>query len=123
MDRTDGSYIDTIGRLYSTSGKEIADHLRESQKNPSESEYRSWENSIPILVNVLHQAGLDALTLVLEYQIPIGSRIDAVLLGQGRETGKPLVLILELKQWSDIGENTQGTSSNVSVPLSKIDGR
>jgi len=122
MDRTDGSYIGTIGSLYSMSGKEIAARLRELQKNPSESEYRSWENSIPILVNVLHQAELDALTLVLEYQTPIGSRIDAVLLGEGRETGKPLVLIFELKQWSTIGENTQGTSSNVSVPISKIHG-
>ena len=80
MDKTNGSYIGTIGLLYSMSGKEIANHLRKSQRNPSESEYRSWENSIPILVRVLHQAGLDALTLVLEYQTPIGSRIDAVLL-------------------------------------------
>ena len=100
MDGTDGSYISTVGVLYSMSGKEIADHLQESQGNPSESEYRSWENSIPILVKVLHQAGLDALTLVLEYQTPIGSRIDAVLLGEGKTTGKPLVLIIELKQWS-----------------------
>ena len=123
MDRTDGCYIATIGTLYSMSGKEIADHLRESQGNPSESEYRSWENSIPILVKVLHQAGLDALTLALEYQTPIGSRIDAVLLGERRETRKPLVLIFELKQWSSIGENVRNTSSNVSVLLSKIEGR
>ena len=70
MDRTDGCYIATVGTLYSMSGKEIADQLRESQEYPSETEYRSWENSIPILVKVLHQAGLDALTLVLEYQTP-----------------------------------------------------
>lgn len=123
MDRTDRCYIATIGVLYSIGGKEIADHLRESQGNPSESEYRSWENSIPILVKVLHEAGLDELTLVLEYQTPIGSRIDAVLLGERKATGKPLVLIFELKQWSFIGENTQNTSSNVAVPLSKIEGR
>ena len=68
MDRANRCYIATIGALYSMSGKEIAGHLRESQGSPSEAEYRSWENSIPVLVTVLHQAGLDALTLVLEYQ-------------------------------------------------------
>ena len=105
------------------SGKEIADHLRESQGNPSESEYRSWENSIPILVKVLHQAGLDALTLVLEYQTPIGSRIDAVLLGEGKTTGKPLVLVIELKQWSAIEENVAGRESSVSICLSRAENR
>ena len=123
MDRTDGCYIATIGALYSMSGKEIADHLRESQGNPSESEYRSWENSIPILVKVLHQAGLDALTLVLEYQTPIGSRIDAVLLGEGKTTGKPLVLVIELKQWSTIEENVAGRESSVSICLSRAENR
>lgn len=123
MDRTDGCYIATIGALYSMSGKEIADHLRESQGNPSESEYRSWENSIPILVKVLHQAGLDALTLVLEYQTPIGSRIDAVLLGEGKTTGKPLVLVIELKQWSAIEENVAGRESSVSICLSRAENR
>ena len=123
MDRTDGCYIATIGALYSMSGKEIADHLRESQGNPSESEYRSWENSIPILVKVLHQAGLDALTLVLEYQTPIGSRIDAVLLGEGKTTGKPLVLVIELKQWSAIEENVAERESSVSICLSRAENR
>ncbi len=123
MDRTDGCYIATIGALYSMSGKEIADHLRESQGTPSESEYRSWENSIPILVKVLHQAGLDALTLVLEYQTPIGSRIDAVLLGEGKTTGKPLVLVIELKQWSAIEENVAGRESSVSICLSRAENR
>ena len=105
------------------SGKEIADHLRESQGTPSESEYRSWENSIPFLVKVLHQAGLDALTLVLEYQTPIGSRIDAVLLGEGKATGKPLVLVIELKQWSAIEENVAGRESSVSICLSRAENR
>lgn len=123
MDRTDGSYNSTIGALYSMSGKEIADHLRELQGNPSEAEYRSWENSIPVLVKVLHQAGLDALTLVLEYQTPIGSRIDAVLLGEGKTTGRPLVLIIELKQWSAIEENTAGRESSVSICLSRAENR
>ncbi len=123
MNRKDGSYIGTVRALYSMSGKEIAARLRELQKNPSESECRSWENSIPILVNVLHQAGLDALTLVLEYQTPIGNRMDAVLLGEEQKTGKPLVLIIELKQWTDIGENIDNRQSTVSICISRAEGR
>ena len=123
MSGADESYISTVGALYLMNGKEIADHLRNLQGDPSESEYRSWENSIPILVKVLHQAGLDALTLVLEYQTPIGSRIDAVLLGEGKTTGKPLVLIIELKQWSAIEENAAGRESSVSIWLSRAENR
>ena len=123
MDRANRCYIATIGALYSMSGKEIAGHLRESQGSPSEAEYRSWENSIPVLVTVLHQAGLDALTLVLEYQTPIGGRIDAVLLGEGKATGKPLVLVIELKQWNAIEENTAGRESSVSICLSQAESR
>ena len=123
MDRANRCYIATIGALYSMSGKEIAGHLRESQGSPSEAEYRSWENSIPVLVTVLHQAGLDALTLVLEYQTPIGGRIDAVLLGEGKATGKPLVLVIELKQWNAIEENTVGRESSVSICLSQAESR
>lgn len=97
MNSKNSCYIGTIGSLHSLSGKEIAARLGELQKSPSESEYRSWENSVPILTDVLHQAGLDDLTLILEYQTPIGNRIDAVLLGEGRKTGRPLILIIELK--------------------------
>ena len=54
MDRAGGSFIGTIGALYSMSGEKIASHLRKLQGDPSESEYRFWENSIPVLVKVLH---------------------------------------------------------------------
>lgn len=123
MDGANGCYFDTIGALSSMSGKEIAAQLQRLQKNPSESECRSWENSIPILVSVLHQAGLDALTLVLEYLTPIGNRIDAVLLGEEQKTERPLVLIIELKQWSDIGENPDCQQSMVSVCISRAENR
>lgn len=58
--------------------------------------------------------------MVLEYQTPIGSRIDAVLLGEGENNGQmPLVLIIELKQWSAIEENAAGRESSVSICLSR----
>lgn len=123
MKNKDGCYVETVESLYRLTGREIAERLRRLQGNPSESEYRSWENSIPILVDVLHRAKLDALTLVLEYQTPIGNRIDAILLGERKDTGKPLVLVIELKQWSSIGDNTDGRQSTVSVCVSKAENR
>ena len=87
MEHPNGCYAATVAALSHMTGREIADQLKVRQEDPSEREYRSWCNSIPILVDVIHRAGLDELTLILEYQTPIGSRIDAVLLGEGRTTG------------------------------------
>lgn len=98
---------------------EIAGHLKEITKgHTSESEYQSWCRSLPILLGVLHRAGMDRLSLALEYETPLGKRIDAVLLGEGRVTHRPLALIIELKQWSFIGENTKGKETFVRVCIS-----
>lgn len=123
MGNRSGHYVEMIRTLRQMSGTEIAEQLKALQGNPSESEYRSWVHSVPVLVDVIHRAGLDNLTLILEYQTPIGSRIDAVLLGQGKKTEKPLVLIIELKQWSAIEENTAGWESTVSICLSRTEHR
>ena len=123
MEHPNGCYAATVAALSHMTGREIADQLKVRQEDPSEREYRSWCNSIPILVDVIHRAGLDELTLILEYQTPIGSRIDAVLLGEGRTTGKPLVLVIELKQWSAIEETTAGRESSVCICLSRAENR
>ena len=115
MPYKDGCYYERVGALHQMSGREIADKLR--QEGTSEAEYRSWVNSAPLLVDVIHRAGLDGLTLALEYPTPIGGRIDAVLLGRRRADGKPLALVVELKQWSGIGENTMGWESYVPVRI------
>lgn len=113
-------YIDTVGNLCKMQGDQIANKLKQSGKShPSESEYQSWCHSIPIFVSVAHRAGLDNLTLVLEYETPIGGRIDAVLLGCEKTSGHPLALIVELKQWSSIRENVKNAESTVSVCISK----
>lgn len=123
MEFPKGCYAAMVAALSHMTGVEIAEELEARQEAPSGSEYRSWCNSIPILVDVIHRAGLDELTLVLEYQTPIGSRIDAVLLGEGKTTGKPLVLVIELKQWSAIEEHTEGRESSVSICLSRAENR
>ena len=46
-----------------------------------------------------------------------------MLLGEGKTTGKPLVLVIELKQWSAIEENVAGRESSVSICLSPAENR
>lgn len=120
MEDQNGCYMATVGTLSHMTGVEIAEELKMRQEDPSESEYRSWRNSIPILVDVIHRAGLDELTLILEYTLPMREeRIDALLVGEERSTGKPLLLIIELKQWESIGSNEDGWESYVPVRVSR----
>ena len=120
MEEQNRCYVETVGTLSHMTGREIADQLKARQEDPSDSEYRSWCNSIPILVDVIHRAGLDELTLVLEYTLPMREeRIDAVLVGEERSTGKPLLLIIELKQWESIGSNGDDWESYVPVCISR----
>ncbi|WP_228470986.1 DUF2075 domain-containing protein [Streptomyces alkaliphilus] len=68
---------------------------------PGASERRSWERSIPALVNALNEAGLGEVEVLLEYGLPLTSkRVDAVLAGVHPTTGDPSYVLVELKQWS-----------------------
>ncbi|MEV5280458.1 DUF2075 domain-containing protein [Streptomyces sp. NPDC052811] len=68
---------------------------------PGTSEARSWERSIPTLVNALNDAGLGQVEVLLEYALPLNSkRVDAVLAGVHPETGEHSYIAVELKQWS-----------------------
>ncbi|MFJ3755636.1 DNA/RNA helicase domain-containing protein [Streptomyces sp. NPDC090080] len=69
---------------------------------PSSSERRSWENSLPALAEVLLDAGLDDIEVLIEHQLPLTSlRADVVLAGSHPATGRPSYVIVELKQWSE----------------------
>ena len=71
-------------------------------KFPSESEKRSWTNSFAELSNLLIESNLTNLTVLLEYQLPYSSkRIDAVLVGSHPKTKNPVIIAIELKQWTD----------------------
>ncbi|MFJ8824887.1 DNA/RNA helicase domain-containing protein [Streptomyces sp. NPDC102467] len=68
---------------------------------PGDSEARSWERSIPVLVAALNDAGLGDVELMLEYSLPLNSkRADVVLAGVHPVTGEPSYVVVELKQWS-----------------------
>ena len=69
---------------------------------PSRSEVRSWERSIPALLNQLTDAGLHEVEVLIEYQLPYSSkRADVVLVGQ-HPRGGPSCVVVENKQWSRV---------------------
>ena len=70
--------------------------------NPSRSEVRSWDRSIPALLGQLADAGLGEVEVLIEYQLPLTSkRADVVLLGQ-HPRGGPSCVVVENKQWSRV---------------------
>lgn len=83
---------------------------------PGSSEVRSWERSIPTLVNALNEAGLGDVEVMLEYALPLNSkRADVVLAGVHPVTGEPSYVVVELKQWS------QATPDEDDPALCRID--
>ncbi|MFH9658902.1 DNA/RNA helicase domain-containing protein [Streptomyces sp. NPDC017248] len=84
----------------------LALHLTENFRHlhgrtPAQAEIRSWERSLPALLNALLEAGLDEVEVVIEYSLPLTSkRADAVLAGVHPATGQPSYVVVELKQWS-----------------------
>lgn len=70
-------------------------------RDPPSGERRSWENSLPALAEVLRDAGLDDVEVLIEYRLPLTSlRADVVLAGSHPTTGRPSYVVVELKQWS-----------------------
>jgi hypothetical protein len=70
-------------------------------RSPAQAEIRSWERSLPALVNALIEAGLDDVEVLVEYSLPLTSkRADALLAGVHPTTGEPSYVVVELKQWS-----------------------
>lgn len=68
----------------------------------SESQMKSWQNSMQYMRNVLDDKDIpDDCGVAIEYNIPTTSkRIDFILTGSNSENIKT-VIIVELKQWSD----------------------
>ena len=68
-----------------------------------EAEYRSWQNSLVFMRNVLDDKEIpDDASIAIEYQIPRTSkRVDFIIAGAD-ETNKDNVIIVELKQWEKV---------------------
>ncbi|WP_063727770.1 DUF2075 domain-containing protein [Streptomyces sp. RTd22] len=69
---------------------------------PGPSEIRSWERSLPALIDALLDAGLGQTEMLIEYGLPLTSkRADVVLAGVHPRTREPSYVVVELKQWSE----------------------
>ena len=84
-------------------------------RKPAPSEYRSWQNSLPILNQAFRYAELKDNKILLEYELPYSSqRIDVLLFGKSVDDTENIV-ILELKQWSNDGLKDSDSEGNVFV--------
>ncbi|MFE7538258.1 DNA/RNA helicase domain-containing protein [Streptomyces rhizosphaericola] len=76
--------------------------LHQHRHRPQPAEVRAWERSIPALTNVLVEAGLGEVEMLLEYGLPLTSkRADVILAGVHPATGEASYMVVELKQWSE----------------------
>lgn len=67
--------------------------------NPSDSEVRSWRDSLRAVKDVFTFAEFDDHGIFLEYQLPLSSRrLDCMICGRDKD-GKDNAVIIELKQW------------------------
>ena len=98
----------------------IADRAAEKytahyNRRPPPSEYRSWQNSLPLLNYAFRNADLKDNQILLEYELPYSSqRIDVLLFGKSN-AGQGNIVILELKQWSNDSVKDSDSEGNVFV--------
>ncbi|MEV4078766.1 DUF2075 domain-containing protein [Nonomuraea fuscirosea] len=79
----------------------LADRFNEIfWETPDPREVESWANSIPTVVELLLDAGLGDVQVLLELKAPITDiRMDMVLVGSYPETDLMSVVVVENKQW------------------------
>lgn len=67
--------------------------------NPSDSEQRSWRNSLRAIKDVFEYSKLNDHGIILEYELPLTSqRLDCLICGRDTK-GRDESVIIELKQW------------------------
>lgn len=89
--------------------------VHEMSYRPSETEQRSWRNSLAVLARDLADAGLAQAEVLIEHRLPLTSRrIDVLLCGVHPADGTPSYVVVELKQWGR-AEVLDGQSDVVRV--------
>ncbi len=93
--------------------------LRGKHIRSGSSEYRSWDESLNRIKNVLDYVELSDNRIVLEYEPPYSeNRIDVLLFGRDRK-GADNAIIIELKQWSNDGIKDCDSEGNIFVKFYK----
>jgi len=92
----------TVGDLVRDPHKVAEDLVRAARSRLSSNpeEEKSWREGLPLIAKALEGQGLEELGAALELMIPVSLyRVDLVLAGKGRTTGKKAILVVELKLW------------------------
>jgi hypothetical protein len=77
----------------------------EFRYGPAPSEVTSWRNSLSAMAHVLQIADLTDQGILVELKLPLSSkRLDVLLKGSNPATGDSAVVV-ELKQWTDVGRS------------------
>jgi DUF2075 family protein len=77
----------------------------EFRYRPSPSEVTSWRNSLLAMATVLQLADLRDQGILVELKLPLSSkRLDVLITGQNPTTGDSAVVV-ELKQWTEVGRS------------------
>lgn len=91
--------------------------LQQRKENQySDSEQRSWRNSLYNFIQLLSKNSLHQLYLVAEYQL-INKRIDVLIFGKCKVSTDIIVTIVELKQWSELLPNIENRVTEVNVRI------
>ena len=101
-------YMDSAQNFYDATRPAAIDDLIRSlnrKKDVTErisdtGEEGSWKNSLPVMANIIQNAGLTNVCVSLEFNPPQYGRRRADVVLSGYKDGQPSVLVIELKQWS-----------------------
>nr|WP_083466614.1 DUF2075 domain-containing protein [Kibdelosporangium sp. MJ126-NF4]CEL17350.1 ATP/GTP binding protein [Kibdelosporangium sp. MJ126-NF4]CTQ91423.1 ATP/GTP binding protein [Kibdelosporangium sp. MJ126-NF4] len=76
-------------------------------------EIGAWKRSIPALLELVVEAGLGHVHVILEHRLPYTPhRVDAILCGVHPLDGEPSYVLVELKQWSGLEVDEYGLVRN-----------
>jgi hypothetical protein len=85
----------------------LADRFfEEFRYKPPQSEVHAWQNSLGAMAGVLQHADLTDQGILVELKLPLSSkRLDVMLTGSNPTTKRDHAVVVELKQWTDIGRS------------------
>src|SRR5437016_1564683 len=87
----------------STLTRHLVDEFNRRWGTATESEERSWRNSLTALARVVDDSGVFKAGVGVELKLPLTDRrIDASFVARDGH-GRPAVLLVELKQWDSAG--------------------
>jgi hypothetical protein len=78
----------------------------EFRYKPAQSEVHAWQNSLGAMAGVLQHADLTDQGILVELKLPLSSkRLDVMVTGSNPTTKHDHAVVVELKQWTDVGRS------------------